>query len=116
MPTQCCQEKEEQHSRALEANRTSGDNDEWITRGKTLRQLRETENMRKHIFGSGYLGVSAPRMQDLNSLQSGEHSRYLQAHTGVPGARLEVVHCGTIFESPVFCLLTITVQNQTFSN
>ena len=51
MPTQCCQEKEEQHSRALEANRTFGDDDEWITRGKTLRQLWETDNMRKHIFG-----------------------------------------------------------------
>ena len=38
------------------------------------------------------LGVSEPRMQDLKSLQSGEHSRYLQARSGVPGARFKVMH------------------------
>ena len=32
----------------------SGYGDEWITRVKTLRQVRDTENMRKHIFWSGY--------------------------------------------------------------
>ena len=60
-----------------------------MMRSKTRRQVRETtENM---LF-QGDFGVSAPRMQDLKSLQSGEHSQHLQAHTGVPGARLEVVH------------------------
>lgn len=59
----------------------SGYGDEPITRVKTLRQVRDTENMRNHILWSGYLGVSEPRMEDLKSLQSGEHSQYLQAHT-----------------------------------
>lgn len=69
---------------------------------KTLRQVRDTENMRNHILWSGYLGVSEPRMEDLKSLQSGEHSQYLQAHTGFPGARLEILHWDMEpFESPV---------------
>ena len=80
----------------------SGYGDEPITRVKTLRQVRDTENMRNHILWSGYLGVSEPRMEDLKSLQSGEHSQFLQAHTGFPGARLEILHWDMEpFESPV---------------
>jgi hypothetical protein len=73
---------------------------------KSLRQVRDTEKMRKHIFWSGYLGVSEPRMEDLKSLQSGEHSQYLQAHTGFPGARLEILHWDMKPFEALFCLLT----------
>ena len=60
-----------------------------MMRSKTRRQVRETT---ENTLFQGACGVSAPRMQDLKSLQSGDNSQHLQAHTGVPGARLEVVH------------------------
>ena len=96
-----CQEKEEQHSRALEALP-----DLWIEWWSDRAKWSDMpgkdkmiENTLEHIW-SGYCGLSASRMQDLKSLQSGENSRYLQARLGVSGARWEILHCmrqGTIW-------------------